>query len=122
MEPLFNQGDKIILLEKGKRKKEALEKAKNAFKGQNVDYPDEVTFEAALNNGEDTVGKTVVFIVKSVHPDSLLGFDLWSGEHLNFVTDSDPGIKEGQAVLARITYVDDFAGSWEIHYEIIDAK
>jgi hypothetical protein len=122
MNPLFEEGDEVILVERGTAQQEAVDKANKAFNGQKADYPDEVTFETALNNGEDTVGKTVVFTVASVHPDSLLGFNLWSGEHLNFVSDSDPGIEEGQAVFARITKAENFGDSWEIHYEVISVN
>ncbi len=59
------------------------------------DYADEVAFEKALNSGENVTGKTVVFIAASLHPGSKLGYNIWSGEHLNFITSSNPGIKEG---------------------------
>lgn len=117
----YEKDEQIILVEKGTGQKNAIEKAHEANENLNVDYRDEVAFESALNNGENAVGKTVTFIVCAVKPESSLGFNLWSGEHLNFVTDSDPGIREGQAVTARITSVEKIdSDSWKLHYSIIE--
>ena len=117
----YEKNDVIVLVEKGTYQKETTEKAHKSNEGKNVDFRDEFTFEKALNNGEDVTGKTVTFIVKAVKPDSILGFNLWSGEHLNFVSDSDPGTEKGQVVTAKITSAEKWGKySWELHYDIIE--
>ena len=86
-----------------------------------LDYGDEQAFEAALNNGDDLVGKTVVFKAGEIHPDSKLGYNIWSGEHLNFVSKDDPGIKVGDSVAVRITKVENmFTDSWVLNYEKVE--
>ena len=52
-----------------------------------VDYRTGEAFEAALNAGEDCVGKTVSFEVVGVKPDSALGFNPWGAAHLNIFSD-----------------------------------
>ena len=117
----YNKNDEVVLVEKGAYQKKVTEKAHQSNEGKNVDFRDEFTFEKALNNGEDVTGKTVTFIVKAVKPDSILGFNLWSGEHLNFVSDSDPGTEKGQVVTAKITSAEKWGKySWELHYDIIE--
>lgn len=83
-----------------------------------ADFGSAEDFEAALNAGQDLTGKTVTFKVKSVHPDSILGHNLWAGEHLNFISDEDPGIKSGDIVTVKVTKISNSLGSWIIHYEL----
>ena len=54
-----------------------------------ADYTDAASFENALNNGDNTVGKTVTFAVKQVNDWSSDYYNLWAGEHLNFVFPKD---------------------------------
>ena len=96
------------------------EKKEAEKSGTVLDYGDAEAFEAALNNGENLEGKTVAFLAAELHPDSKLGYNIWSGEHLNFVTSRNPGVKEGSTVTARATKIENILGSWVIAYEIID--
>ena len=82
-----------------------------------ADYGNAEAFEAALNNGDDVEGAIVVFEAGEVHPESVLGFNVWAGEHLNFVSDKDTGIKEGDTVSVKILTVENTLGSWVLTYE-----
>lgn len=94
-------------------------KDKNSSSKISIDY-DEKTFEDALNQDEDTIGKIVSFKVREVHPDYVLGHNLWSGVHLNFVSPDDPGLKEGDTAIVKVTDVETSpTGSYIIYYEII---
>lgn len=85
-----------------------------------IDYADEVAFETALNNGENLEGKVVTFTAQEIHPDSTLGFDVWAGEHLNFVSQKNPDIAVGDRVTVKATAIENVAGSWVIHYERVE--
>lgn len=84
-----------------------------------IDFESEVEFEAALNRGEITTGKVVRFKADSIHPQSAPGFNVWSGEHLNFITARPVDVKAGDIVIARITDVVSSMGSWFLSYEIL---
>lgn len=81
-----------------------------------VDYPNVEDFEAALNAGEDLTGKTVTFTVLEVHPDSVFGYNLYGGEHLNFCSSKNPAVKEGDTLTVEVKEVNSFLGSWIISY------
>ena len=83
------------------------------------DYDSAAAYETALENGEDTLGRTVSFTVGEIKPDSLFGYDLWAGEHLNFVSDINPNVHVGDRLTVRITDVRNVLGSWIIRYEMI---
>ncbi len=85
-----------------------------------IDYGDAAAFEAALNAGENLEGKVVQFTADEFHPDSALGYNVWAGEHLNFVSARNPDIKEGDTVVARTTMIENSMGSWVIQYEKVD--
>lgn len=89
---------------------------------QKIDYPDVAVFEADLNKGEDLTGKTVQFEVKKVRPDSAFGYNLISGEHLNFVSDKNPGAAYGDIVSAKVTEISSMMGSWIINYKLIKVE
>ena len=82
-----------------------------------IDYADAESFEAALNAGENLEGKVVQFVAGEIHPDSALGFNVWAGEHLNFVSSRNPDIKEGDTVIVKTTTIENIMGSWIINYE-----
>ncbi|MCF2657508.1 hypothetical protein [Lacrimispora saccharolytica] len=85
----------------------------------NIDYADAESFEEGLNAGENLVGKTVSFVVKAVKPDSFLGFDLWAGEHLNFVSNEAFNVNEGDICVVRadsIEKIEFLTCSWKIKY------
>ena len=88
-----------------------------------VDYPDVNEFEQAVNNGEELAGKTVTFTVKGVRPDSILGYNLYGGEHLNFVSDEGIGINEGDEITVIVTDVKRvLTDSYKISYVLLDRK
>lgn len=82
-----------------------------------VDYANAESFEAALNNGEDLDGKVVTFLAGEVQPQSAYGYDIWAGEHLNFVSENNPNVDKGDVVTVRITEIKSVLGSWIISYE-----
>ena len=87
-----------------------------------VDYENAETFEAALNNGEDLVGKTVRFTASELEPQSFFGYDIYAGEHLNFVSSANPNVEAGDIVTVKVTKVESIFGSWIIGYEKINVS
>ncbi len=85
-----------------------------------IHYADAESFEAALNKGEKLEGKIVRFVAGELKPDSAFGYNIWAGEHLNFVSSRDPGIKEGDTVAVKATAIEYVSGSWIIRYEKVD--
>ena len=83
-----------------------------------LDYENEKEFESALNAGEDTIGKTVKFKVDDINPESSFGYDLWAGEHLNFVSDNAVSVNIGDELTVKIDSVENVVGSWIIHYTV----
>ena len=83
------------------------------------DYEDVVTFESALNAGEDLTGKTVAFTVNELVPDSAFGYNIHAGEHLNFCSPNNPGVKTGDTLTVKVTEVTSMLGSYLIGYEMI---
>ena len=67
------------------------------------------------------MGKTVSFVAAELHPQSLYGYDIWAGEHLNFISSENPDIEVGQTVTVKVTAVESAIGSWFIGYEKVDA-
>ena len=83
-----------------------------------IDYADAASFEAALNSGAKVNGKVVKFDIVAYKPDSALGINCWSGEHLNFISENELDVSTGDIVIGYITQEPTKAlGSWEIHYE-----
>lgn len=93
-----------------------------SLKGEKViiDYGDAESFEAALNEGKNLEGKVVRFVAGELHPQSKLGYNVWAGEHLNFVSPRNPDIQEGDTVTVRITSIENLLGSWIIDYEKVE--
>lgn len=85
-----------------------------------IDFEDAATFEKALNDGEKVKGKIVKFDVVEYKPDSALGINCWSGEHLNFISEIELNVSKGDIVVGRITdEPSKNLGSWKILYEVI---
>ena len=84
------------------------------------DYEDVVSFEGALNAGEDLTGKTVAFTVNELIPDSAFGYNIQAGEHLNFCSPNNPGVKTGDAITVKVTEVTSMLGSYIISYEMVN--
>ncbi|MBP0954022.1 MAG: hypothetical protein J6M90_00100 [Oscillospiraceae bacterium] len=85
-----------------------------------IDYGDAEAFEAALNEGKNLENKVVQFVAGELHPDSKLGYNVWAGEHLNFISSRNPDIQEGDTVTVRTTTIENLMGSWIINYEKVD--
>lgn len=84
--------------------------------GQVADYTTQ-EFEAALNNGEDVTGKTVAVEVLTMDPNSKLGYNMQAGQHLNFVSPENPGVKDGETVVVTVERVASMFGSYIITYK-----
>ena len=82
-----------------------------------IDYESVSDFEAALNAGEDLTGKVVKIEVLELIPDSAFGYNMTAGEHLNFCSTSNPGVKAGDTVIVQVKEVQSMLGSWIISYE-----
>ena len=85
-----------------------------------IDYGNAESFEAALNAGENLEGKVVQFVVKEYHPESQLGYDIWAGEHLNFISADDIDVQENDTITAKVGKVSNLLGSWIINYENVE--
>lgn len=83
------------------------------------DYATAASFESALNKSEDTISKTVCFVVETIKTNSAFGFNIWAGEHLNFISDEDPGVKEEDSMTVRVKEVKTLLGSYLIKYDLI---
>lgn len=82
-----------------------------------IDFADAESFEAALNAGENLEGKVVQFTAGEFHPDSAFGYDVWAGEHLNFISSSHPDIAQGDMVVVKAKKIENVLGSWMITYD-----
>ena len=85
-----------------------------------IDYNDAESFEKALNDGVKVNGKIVRFDVVEYKPDSALGINCWSGEHLNFISEEELDVAKGNIVVGRVTAEPSKTlGSWKIPYEVL---
>ncbi|MGO5160514.1 MULTISPECIES: hypothetical protein [unclassified Bilifractor] len=84
-----------------------------------ADYADAASFEAELNNGADLTGKTVSIKVDKLDPSSAYGYDIWAGEHLNFVSSTNPNVSEGDVINVKATSIKNIADSWIIQYQMV---
>lgn len=82
-----------------------------------IDYQQVTTFEADLNKGVDVKNKVVIITVDKLVPNSAFGYDIYAGEHLNFVSNEHPGVKEGDVITVKVTDYISMLGSYIIHYE-----
>src|SRR5581483_4559361 len=72
--------------------------------------------EAALNKGDNVVGKTVSVKVETVVPNSAFGYNIEAGQHLNFVSSENPNVKTGDTIVVKVTKVQSALGSYIINY------
>ena len=85
-----------------------------------IDYVDAETFETALNDGEKVNGSIVQFDVLEYKPDSAMGLNCWSGEHLNFISEEELDVEKGDIIIGRVTKEPSkILGSWKIPYEVL---
>ncbi|MCH5179910.1 MAG: hypothetical protein J1F32_01695 [Erysipelotrichales bacterium] len=82
-----------------------------------VDYENAIVYEKALNEGVDTVGKLVKFTVDELNPNSSFGYNIYAGEHLNFVSSTNPHVKVGDEMIVEILDVTTFLRSYIIKYD-----
>ena len=76
-----------------------------------------------MNNGTKVNGKIVQFEVNEYKPDSALGINCWSGEHLNFISEHEIDVNKGDIIIGRITEEPSkFLGSWKIPYEPLSVR
>lgn len=87
-----------------------------------ADYSDAESFEAALNNGENLEGRTVRFTVEEVIPNTALGYNVQAGEHLNFISSTNPDIKKGDVVTVKANTIVSLFGAWLIRYEKLSSR
>lgn len=85
-----------------------------------INYADAESFESALNKGENLEGKIVQFVVGELKPNSAFGYNIWAGEHLNFVSSRNPDVKQGDTVVVKTTTIENTLGSWIIKYDKVD--
>ena len=69
------------------------------FSEYNIDYSDAKSFESALNDGIKVKGKIVRFDVIEYKPNSAMGINCWSGEHLNFISETELDVEKGDVVI-----------------------
>lgn len=81
--------------------------------------PDYTTeeFEKALNDGENLEGKTVSITVSELEPDSAFGYNIQTGEHLNFVSSSHPDVEKDDELVVEVEEVESLLGSYIITYK-----
>lgn len=87
-----------------------------AYIPREIDYGDAKAFEQALNNRENVDGKIVKFKVESFRQ-PLAGYNLWAGEHLNFVSYRNPGVSTGDIIVIKVKRVQEIDGKWRIWYK-----
>lgn len=86
------------------------------------DYKNEELYELALENGDYTTGKTVSFTVSKIYPNSMFGYNLCAGKHLNFVAPTNPDVAVGDTLIVRVLDVRTVLESWIIDYELISKE
>lgn len=89
---------------------------KKTVKLPKPDYATAEDAEAALNVGKVLEGKTVRFRVNDLRPKSAFGYNLETGEHLNFVSPHNPKVKVGDVVIVKVKEVTSTLGSFVIKY------
>ncbi|WP_430597008.1 hypothetical protein [Enterococcus sp. DIV0174] len=88
----------------------------SSSKEQKADYTTEQA-EKALNEGKSIDGKTVKITVDELVPDSAFGYNIQTGEHLNFVSSENPKVEKGDTLVVKVTKVESMLGSFIISYE-----
>ena len=85
-----------------------------------INYANAESLEEDLNNGIDINGKIVKFKVREYVKDSATGYNAHSGEHLNFISETDLNLESDVEVVGKVKSYKDFLGSWIINYEMIE--
>lgn len=113
----FDNMIKSVIFENNKSLEKKTDKELSTI---NIDYYDERIFEEDLVAGKKLDGKTVIITCKEIKPQSLLGFNIWAGEHLNLVSKTNPGVNVGDRFLIRAKEIQSSLGSWIIRYEFLN--
>lgn len=87
--------------------------------GETMDFT-QGEFETALNKGQNLEGKTVELEVKKMIPDGAFGYTIHAGDHMNFVSASNPDVTVGDKLQVKVDKVASVVGSYVISYEIVD--
>ena len=92
---------------------------------QPISAIDEVEFEKRLNAGEKLDGALVTFEIVKVCPNLNVvfgGYNLWGGDHLNFISKEPMNVTEGQSFTVKVLYTSKILdASWAVYYEPLDA-
>jgi PBP1b-binding outer membrane lipoprotein LpoB len=80
----------------------------------------ETNFEKALNDGQELTGKTVEITVQELNPKSSFGYNIEAGEHLNFVSETNPDVKKGDKIIVKATKITSSLGSFIITYSKVN--
>ena len=83
-------------------------------------YTNAADFESDLKAGKDLTGAEVTFEIRKLIPDSAFGYNVVSGEHLNFVSEDNPNVEVGNTLTVKVVKIKSVAGSWVISYKRID--
>lgn len=86
-----------------------------------VDYGDAEAFESALNDGENLEGKIVNIVVNNLETQSIYGYNIWAGEHLNFISEKNPNVKVGDEISVKVSEIKSVLGSYIINYEKVES-
>lgn len=84
------------------------------------DYSSASKFEKDLNDGKNLKDKTVALTVDEIKPDSAFGYDIYAGDHLNFVSEDNPDVKKGDKIIVKAKKIKSLLGSWIISYEKVE--
>ena len=88
-----------------------------------IDYYTAEAFESAINSGASVQGKIVQFYVDAYRPDSILGFNCYAGDHLNFISENDVNVVAGNFIIGRVTEEPwKVFGSWDISFEVLEIR
>lgn len=88
-----------------------------------IDYLDAESFEKALIEKIDVTGKTVRFQVREYRPDSIIGINCWSGEHLNFISEDELDVASGDYIVGKVLEKPSkVLRSWKIPYVVISIE
>lgn len=77
-------------------------------------------FEEGLNNGDNMEGSVVEIKVDDFVPDSAFGYNIQTGQHLNFVSDSHPDVEIGDTLIVEVESVENVLGSYVISYKKVE--
>lgn len=87
------------------------------------EYSSAEIFESDLNDGYNLENITVTFKVKDIKEESIAGYNLWAGEHLNFLPNEAPQtISIGDLVTAKTINIKKRGSSWLIDCEILSIR